>query len=39
LRADHPLPAFKCGPAENRRAWTLLAGEFFAGIDRTPACP
>jgi hypothetical protein len=31
----HP---FKCGPAENGRAWKLLVDEFFAGRDRTPAC-
>jgi len=29
---------FKCGPPENARAWRLLVDEFFAGIDRTPAC-
>ncbi len=31
-------PGFKCGPAENRRAWEALQGEFFGGVDRTPAC-
>jgi len=31
-------PGFKCGPEENRRAWEALAGEFFGGADRTPAC-
>ena len=30
--------AFKCGPAENARAWAALVGEFFAGRDRVPAC-
>lgn len=30
--------AFKCGPAENGRAWTALVGEFFAGRDLTPPC-
>jgi hypothetical protein len=29
---------FKCGPPENLRAWEALAGEFFAGVDRTPIC-
>jgi hypothetical protein len=29
---------FKCGPPASARAWTLLVEEFFAGIDRTPAC-
>jgi hypothetical protein len=34
-----PVPhPFKCGPTENQQAWKLLVGEFFAGIDRTPAC-
>jgi hypothetical protein len=31
-------PGFKCGPAENRRAWEALRGEFFGGADRTPTC-
>lgn len=31
-------PGFKCGPAENRRAWEALEIEFFGGADRTPAC-
>ncbi|HOX44056.1 MAG TPA: hypothetical protein PK668_10690 [Myxococcota bacterium] len=30
---------FKCGPPENARAWRLLVDEFFAGVDRVPACP
>jgi hypothetical protein len=30
---------FKCGPPENGRAWKLLVDEFFAGVDRVPACP
>ena len=30
--------AFKCGPAANARAWRALVDEFFAGIDRVPAC-
>jgi hypothetical protein len=29
---------FKCGPPENARAWRLIAGEFFGGIDLVPAC-
>jgi hypothetical protein len=28
---------FKCGPAENARAWSALVDEFF-GVDLTPAC-
>jgi len=31
--------AFKCGPAENARAWKGLVDEFFAGHDLVPACP
>lgn len=30
--------AFKCGPAENARAWQALVGEFFAGVDLVPRC-
>lgn len=30
--------AFKCGPAENARAWRAMVDEFFAGRDRVPAC-
>jgi len=30
--------AFKCGPAENARAWKALVDEFFGGRDLTPAC-
>jgi len=32
-------PAFKCGPAENARAWRALVDEFFDGRDLVPACP
>lgn len=28
---------FKCGPAENGKAWSALVDEFF-GVDLTPAC-
>jgi hypothetical protein len=31
-------PAFKCGPAENARAWQGLVDEFFGGRDLVPAC-
>ena len=31
-------PPFKCGPAENARAWQALITEFFAGRDLVPAC-
>ncbi len=30
--------AFKCGPAENARAWKGLVDEFFGGRDLVPAC-
>jgi hypothetical protein len=30
--------AFKCGPAENARAWRGLIEEFFAGRDLVPPC-
>lgn len=30
--------AFKCGPAENARAWQALVDEFFGGHDLVPAC-
>ena len=30
--------AFKCGPAENARAWQAIVDEFFAGRDVVPAC-
>lgn len=32
------LPPFKCGTAQNRRAWDLLVDEFFGGVDLTPRC-
>jgi hypothetical protein len=39
VRGDRPVqPAFKCGPAENRRAWEAIAGEFFGAVDLVPAC-
>lgn len=31
-------PAFKCGPAENARAWRALIDEFFGGRDLVPGC-
>lgn len=30
--------AFKCGPAENARAWKALVDEFFGGRDLVPGC-
>jgi hypothetical protein len=29
---------FKCGPAENAKAWAALVEEFFGGVDLVPAC-
>lgn len=29
---------FKCGPPESAEAWKLMKDEFFAGVDRVPAC-
>lgn len=31
-------PAFKCGPAENGRAWQAVVSEFFNGRDLVPPC-
>jgi hypothetical protein len=30
---------FKCAMPENAEAWSLVVDEFFAGVDRVPACP
>jgi hypothetical protein len=38
MRGKLPARAFKCGPAENARAWKALVDEFFGGFDRVPAC-
>jgi hypothetical protein len=38
LRGEAVARPFKCGPDENRRAWELLAAEFFAGVDLVPPC-
>jgi hypothetical protein len=34
-----PIPPFKCGPPENAEAMTLVADEFFGGVDVIPECP
>jgi hypothetical protein len=34
-----PKAPFKCGPAENAKAWGLIVSEFWGGIDQTSACP
>lgn len=31
--------AFKCGPAENQRAWRLFVDELMGGVDLVPPCP
>jgi hypothetical protein len=33
-----PAGRFKCGPAENARAWRALGAEFFGGVDLVPDC-
>ncbi|MBK9264191.1 MAG: hypothetical protein IPM54_30870 [Polyangiaceae bacterium] len=33
-----PVPAFKCGPAENAEAMALLVDAFFGGVDLVPPC-
>ncbi|HEU4405196.1 MAG TPA: hypothetical protein VFS43_07895 [Polyangiaceae bacterium] len=38
-RQPPPRSAFKCAAPENGFAWSLVAGEFFAGFDRSAACP
>jgi hypothetical protein len=38
LRGERHV-AFKCGPPENGRAWAMMRGEFFGGLDLTSACP
>jgi len=40
MRIKHALAQkpFKCGPAENARAWQALIDEFFAGQDLVPTC-
>jgi hypothetical protein len=38
MRRDKPIPAFKCGPPENARAWAAISKEFFAGVDLVPPC-
>ncbi|HSO34958.1 MAG TPA: hypothetical protein VLT33_20655 [Labilithrix sp.] len=39
LRSLPKVKPFKCGPAENGRAWSLMRDEFFEGVDVVPACP
>lgn len=39
VKLGKPVKSFKCGPAQNGRAWVQLRDEFFGGIDRTPPCP
>ena len=38
LRGKLSRTAFKCGPAENARAWQALVDEFFGGRDLVPSC-
>ena len=40
LPGERPArPPIKCGPEENRRAWSALVAEFFGGADATRPCP
>ena len=39
LKKEKGIKPFKCGNAENARAWGLVVQEFFGGIDLVPACP
>lgn len=34
-----PRAPFKCGPAENAKAWAAIVAEFWGGIDQISACP
>lgn len=38
LGAKQPVTPFKCGNADNAKAWTLVVEEFFGGVDLIPAC-
>jgi hypothetical protein len=38
LGEGRTVPAFKCGPAENRIAWDAIKDEFFGGVDLVADC-
>lgn len=38
LAGRPPASPFKCGPAENARAWQAVVDEFFGGADLVAAC-
>lgn len=38
LKKQKPIKAFKCGNADNAKAWALVVKEFFGGVDLVPEC-
>ncbi len=38
LKKEKPIKAFKCGHADNAKAWSLVVTEFFGGVDLIPEC-
>ena len=38
LKKEKPVAPFKCGNADNAKAWGLVVEEFFGGVDLVPAC-
>jgi hypothetical protein len=38
LGGEPMIPPFKCLTPENEKAWTLVADEFFGGVDVVPPC-
>jgi hypothetical protein len=39
MRKLPKVKPFKCGPAQNARAWEAMRDEYFDGIDLVPSCP
>ena len=38
LKKEKTVTPFKCGNADNAKAWGLVVEEFFGGVDLVPAC-
>ena len=38
LKKEKAITPFKCGNADNAKAWSLVVDEFFGGVDLVPAC-
>jgi hypothetical protein len=38
LKKEKPITPFKCGNADNAKAWSMVVDEFFGSIDLVPAC-